>query len=55
MHTLAAPDDFVVVMKEMNPTGLWDAKLTWYSLSTTPLIYLCGFEHSLGIHIFRPT
>ena len=50
-HNLAVLDSFAGVMKVINHTGLWDAKLTWYSLSATCLICLYGLE----IHSFRLT
>ena len=31
----AALDAFAEIMKVMNHTEMWDAKLTWYSLSAT--------------------
>ena len=40
------------LMKVMNYTGLWDAKLAWYSQNATHQICLCGLEHSLGIYPF---
>ena len=33
---------FAKVMKVTNFTGLWDAKLTWYSLSATHWICFCS-------------
>ena len=42
-------------MKAMNHTGLWDAKLTWYSPSATFQICLDGLERGLKIHGFRST
>ena len=41
-YNLAAPDTFAKVVKVMNHIWLWDAKLVWYSLSSTPWIYLYG-------------
>ena len=55
-HNLAAPDAFAQVRKVMNDTGLWDAKLTWYSPRVTCWIFIYSLEHGFrGIHGFRPT
>ena len=54
-YTTRTPPAFAEVMKMMSHTGLWDVKLTWYSLSTTHWICLYGWEHGLGIHAFRLT
>ena len=46
---------FSELMKVTNYTGLWGFEFTWYSPSATHWNYLCGLEHSLEIHDFRPT
>ena len=46
---------FAKVMKVTSHTGLWDAKLAWYSPSATHQICLYGWEHNLWIHGFRVT
>ena len=50
-----ALDVFVEVMKLMNDTRLWNAKLTSYSPGDTHWICFYGLEHSIGIYGFRPT
>ena len=52
--SLIALNGFAEVVKETNHTGLWDAKLAWYSVSTIKQIHVYGLEHDLGIHNFRP-
>ena len=52
---LATPHAFVKVVMLTKPTGLWDAKLTWYSLSATDWICLYSLGHSLSIHDFMLT
>ena len=52
---LAAVDAFAEVIRGINNTGLWDAKLTWYSQSVTCQICLCGLKHSQKIHSINPT
>ena len=42
-------------MKVTNHTGPWDSKLAWCSLLATHCNCLNGSEHSLWIHVFRPT
>ena len=43
------------VVKMTMRTGLWDAKLAWYSRRTYCQIWFYGSEHSLGIYGFIPT
>ena len=54
-YFLDSPGIVVKAVKETNSTGLPDAKLTWYSPSTTRRICLYGLEHGYRIHSFRPT
>ena len=51
----AALDAFAEVMKMMNYTGLWNAKLAWYSQSVTPRFCLSDLERGHGIYGFRST
>ena len=51
---LSAPDVFAEGVKMTNHTGLWDAKLAWYSSCDTHRTCLYGLQHDLGIHGFRP-
>ena len=51
-HNLAAPDTFADFVKVTNHLGLGDAKLAWYSPSTTCFYNL---KFSLGIFSFRTT
>ena len=50
---LAALDALTEIVKVMNHTGLTDAELAWYSLSTSHQIFFYGLEHSFSIHSFR--
>ena len=42
-------------MKVMNHTGLWNAKVIWYSSRAYHQIYLYGLENGYKIHSLRPT
>ena len=42
---------FVCFLKGANHSGLWDAQLTWYSLSTTLRIWIYCLDHGFGINI----
>ena len=44
-----------MLLKVINHTGLWDAKLAWYSPDATHQICHYGLEHKLRIHGIRPT
>ena len=48
-------DAFAKTIKGTNHTGLWDVKLSWYSLSATHQICLHGLRHSLRFPDFRST
>ena len=52
---IAAPDAFVVVVKVMNHTWLWNSDSNQYSLNNIHQIYLYGLGHSLRICSYRPT
>ena len=41
-HNLTIPDACAGTVKVTNHNGQWDAKLTWYSLNATHLIYFYG-------------
>ena len=54
-QNLTVVDDFANVLKVINHSRLWDAKLAWYSPIATWWIYLYDLEHSQGNHVFRLT